>query len=392
MDALSQGMTALHMAVEGLHLSCAEALVAAGASADVQYGVLAKDAKGRSLYSHSMLHRAVENGCAAMVRILATPGSVCRIWQGQTPLQLALSMGKAESGRALFAAGGFEGPPDSKAAVMTLAATSSSPGMAALLPPMVGKECERYKQLQQEAESKKQLQQGKGQRGPTQRQSAQQPKRQDPETLMAAVARAVSQLLRNMGAASAARLAEVGAACFGMALEVLGVAGARKLLRLVMRNGRHAGDVEFDQKLLRAVHTGWLAAEGQTMRRRLKDMQRVQALQQQVADHAEQEGARYEALRGQAVAAAGAGEWVLFVEHLEQLTALRPAQATALLFDQINRQPDELDLLSLTEGLGSFERGAVLCEALLGSWRSTPAKADRQVAKVVLGLCKHGIS
>lgn len=401
-DVAHAGMTALQVAVEYRQSRCAEALLAAGASADMVYGTAAETAMGQSIAGATMLHRAVEHACTPvmLVRLLATPANVSAVWRDQTPLQLALCVRNAEAARALLAAGAFKGlPAASKATAMTLAAVSFSPGVRELLPLMVRHECERYKQLvqenaayeqlQQETQSNKQLQQGKRQRGPTQ--PPPQPKPQDPETVMAAVARAVTQLLRNTDAAGDKRRVEEGPACFRMALEVLGVAGAGKLVTLLMPGAITGDNMRFAAELVGVVHAGWLAAEGEIMQWRLIHMQRVLALLQrqggvvvggataseswqQVARSTEQLGARYEALRCEAVAAAGARDWVLFVQHLEQLTALNPARTTALLFGGAMGEAWGFSIWSECD-LQWYDKMRRVCEALLDSWRTAPARA-----------------
>jgi ankyrin repeat protein len=372
-DLESEGMTALHMAVEQRQIRCAEALLAAGASADKVYGAAAVDATGASIAGASLLHRAVEHVSTSLVHQLATPANLCCMWRGQTPLHLALCNGKAEAARTMIAAGA---PPAelllSRSTNMTLAAKSSSSAIQALLPVMVRRDCELLKQLLQDNACYKQLQQGKSQ-----------------PAVLVALAWGVVQLLDNDDHPTGS--AEQVTSCFRIALEVLGVAGASKLARLVMRYTRiddPASNWVLMWKVVRAVHTGWLAeSKALIVQRRLVNMQRVLALQQQqqqgevveemaaggpqqeVAGGPQHNGVEFEDVQAQAVAAADAGYWVLFVQHLEQLTALRPAQATDLLFGFQVAEPQWPE----SEWLG---RVTGLCEALLGSWWSAPSKAD----------------
>jgi hypothetical protein len=115
------------------------------------------------------------------------------------------------------------------------------------------------------------------------------------------------------------------------------------------------------------------------MRQCLLKLQRVQGLQQQlVASGLQQEGARYEGFRRQALAAAGAKDWVVFVEHLEQLSALRPTQATALLFtDVVGEAPRDVPSWMYPPS----QDWSGLCKVLLDSWGSTPARAASLLAR-----------
>jgi hypothetical protein len=96
------------------------------------------------------------------------------------------------------------------------------------------------------------LQQGKGQQGPGQPLPTHQPKPQDPEPVLWAVARVVSELLTR----TAPTVPQVGASCFRIALEVLEMAGAGKLLHLVLHG--NTANVK-DSIVGQVVHAGWLA-------------------------------------------------------------------------------------------------------------------------------------
>lgn len=362
-------MTALHLALEQQHIDAAKALLAAGASADKVYGAGAVDTKGCSIAGATLLHRALDLNCTAAVPLLSTPSNLHTLWRGQTPLHLALIQGKAEAVEVLVAAGALAGPLDAKkTTAIALVTSSSDPAIRALLPTMVRSGCEAYKQMLLE----------KGQQGAGQQQQRGKPV--DPEPVLSGVALTVFQLLVKSPAAGPESFAEQGAACFSIALEVLGVAGASKLVRLVVDNCKEATDSSYTLKVVQAVHAGWLAA-APVMQLRLRNMQRVQVmmvycqpLQQQVGRAAPWVPARAAStqqswgtpamLRAQAMVAAGAGAWQLFVQSLEALTVQAPATANALLDSVMERQ-----------GEGWFDRVVGLCEALLGAWFAAPPKA-----------------
>jgi ankyrin repeat protein len=183
-DAEWRGMTALHCAVESKHSSCVEVLLGAGADPDRLHGAGAGPPEGPSLEGASPLHRAVALGCGDAVRLLSTPGNLCRLWEGKTPLHLALSMvgpddwlidamGGVFGGmfgplsvlsgsglmKVLLDAGSPAGVSDADGnTALALAARSHNPFTARLVPAMVRAECRRYKQLVEGEEGSKQQQ------------------------------------------------------------------------------------------------------------------------------------------------------------------------------------------------------------------------------------------
>lgn len=213
-DAAVGGMTALHFAAEHGHISCVRLLLAAGADASRPYG--AEGAFG--LDGASVLHRMVQLKRAAMVPLLSTPANMRCVWEGNTPLHLALAAGCAPSmAQALVAAGSPVGLPNADGATaMSLAAGSTNAAHRALLPAMVRRECERYKQLQHG------------------RQQQQQHQDQDGAAILTAVVDAVSALLEECAAPASSKNTDICMSCIEGMMKALGGAAASRLMEQVL--------------------------------------------------------------------------------------------------------------------------------------------------------------
>jgi cytohesin len=390
----AQGMSALQWAVERKHLSCVEVLLAAGADPHQLYGVGAVTSDRKSLAGASILHGAVQKGFAGAVPLLATPSNLSCVWNGKTPLQLAMALGTRGSvlvAHALLAAGARPWVADQAGVTpVTLALTSNTARVKGLLPAMVRSECVLYQQQQVL------LQEG------VQGQGGHQPD-------LAAVLECV-RALAEQGCAQQA------AACISEVMNVLGAPAAGNLVQGLLQRcfpageGAPAGGISTTQLVI-ALHKGWLAALKPTLQmdKTSRRLQRLvaQPLQQLVDMHWQQQqqlvveggavaaapaaaagGAQADAasrvaagLYARGAAAAVAGQWGAFMVCLEQLTAMA------------GWAPDEHSGNSLFGAAevhvrGSWAGVAGLCEALLVAWwearRGVTARARGEMREVVL--------
>jgi ankyrin repeat protein len=392
-DARWKGATALHWAVESGHISCMEALLAAGADADKLYGAQLGDEFEANLVGATVLHLAVQWCHAAAVPLLATPGNLRQVWAGHTPLMLAVSAGKAHIAHLLVAAGSPAGVPSlGRVAPMVLAARSSNAALRVLLPAMVRNECEAYQQQQRRSQQQQQQQQEEG-----------HSQHSAPAALLATTISSVSNLLAATAAAGSAWFPEqsIGVSCFSTVAELLGPAAASGLLYWVLRSGRGLGALYrgYNTQLLKVLHSGWLAALEPVLQVRQRWANRLQRLvtwspQQQggggggggVAGEGQpglqqqqqqQEPDAALTFVAQAKAAAAAGDWRMFVRVLEQLTGSQPSRASTVLYAVAEEK--------VLQRSAAF---AGLCYALLRAWliakQQAPRRAQQEAADVVV--------
>jgi ankyrin repeat protein len=360
----AQGMTALHWAVERRHLGCVKVLLAAGADPNTLFGEGAVTDNNKSISGASILHRAVQRGFTAAVSRLATPANLSHVWNGQTPLQLAVATGTKGSvavARALLAVGARPWVADQNGVTpVTMALTSNNEAVKALLPAMVRGECVLYQQQQQLLQEG-----GQGQGG------------HQPD--LAAVLECVRAL---------AKWGHPGwaAACISAVMDVLGAPAAGSLVQELLKKCFAAGDEAAaggitTTQLVGVLHQGWLGALKRTclMDKTSGRLRRlvVQPLQQLLDMHwtqqrQEEGGAAAGGMQAggaagvsaelysKGAAAAMAGQWGAFVGCLEQLTA----------GEQHYGGDSSNNLIQAAEAhvRGSWAGVAGLCEALLVAW------------------------
>jgi hypothetical protein len=342
-------------------------LLAAGADASKVYGA---EANGGSLAGATALHRAVGRQQEALVPLLTTQANMRHTWQGNTPLHLALAPGGLPGVvQALVAAGSPVGVADADGVTaMAIAAGSNNAVHRALLPAMVRRECERYKQLQHARA---------GHHQHLEQQQQQVVEQQDPAAILTAVVDAVSALLGGSAAPASTKNPDICMSCIQGVMEVLGGATASRLMQKVLvkctaadaaagaaaaapgggaaaAGPAAAGGIHAVQ-LMKALSRGCSAAlkqKVQVTKQRLQLINRLQQLlpaafqqpQEQQQRRRQRRGAGVAAgaqgaeqaangdLSAQAMAAAQAGNWQQFVQLWEQLTGQQSAVACCLMW------------------------------------------------------------
>jgi ankyrin repeat protein len=405
------GLTAVQVALRGGRLACAQALIAAGADVDrvpgveTMYGVTTH-------FECTLLHWAVSQGLAAAVPLLANPSNLRLCWhRGHTPMALAMVNKDVAVAQALLAAV----PPAERHHTWlydawTYAVDNKVPAIRALVPGMLRDECELYKQLLQQRQGVGK-QEGRGQRNPA--------------AVLAAVASGLWGALSPtaVDAEGLPAVADQGVACFRVVLEVLGLPSAGGCLQQVLQTvesiDQSVGRGEATRQLLWVLHSGWLEGLQPLLQVRqqavnpLQEMlgtlppgrQRQQQQQQQQHADGSEGGTSSSAAAGaqnvqssscagvhgstqgsvpgpspekQALAAARAGQWEEFVQHLEQLTGLQPARACEVLAAVV-----------AAKGRGWSPALARLCEVLLGAWwagrQTAAARAAQEQVRAVVG-------
>jgi ankyrin repeat protein len=404
MDAVHSGMTALHWAVEGGHTSCVQALLAAGADPDKLLGADAVDGDDDSIEGHSPLYRAVDLDYSALVPLLATPTNLRQVCgEGDTPLTLAIVNGKLEMAQLLVGVGSPAGLRDPEGfTAMQLAVQSTDPAMRALLPAMVRGECRLY--LEQQQEGKEGQQQGQQQAGQEEEQQ------QDPAAVLAVVADAVCDLLKISAAPGPFEGYAEAVSIFSAVMDVLEEAAASSLLQQVVQVCEELKESEANSQcalqLIRAVHSGWVAALEPLLQQRQKVTSRLQwlvtqplAQRAQVQEAWDSEDAQVaSAVRGyvsqlvslrkqqvadeaysQALAASEAAQWQQFVQQLEPLAGISSdEQVPSVLLEAV---ADQVAKEAPADVVG-------LCGALLEAWRAArqqaATRADQEVLHAVL--------
>jgi ankyrin repeat protein len=387
----AQGMTALQRAVEGQHLGCVEVLLAAGADRNKLFGEGAVTGDKKSIAGASILHRAVQKGFAAAVPLLATPANLSHVWNGQTPLQLAMATGtgtkeEAAVASALLALGAL--PDQDRVSLMSRALTSNKEALKGLLPAMVRGECLLYQQQQQVLQDG-----GQGQGG------------HQPD---------LAAVLECVRASAEQRSPQLAAACISAVMDVLGAPAAGSLVQELLKKcfaagGEAAAGGITSTQLVAVLHQGWLDAlkptRGRNMvSRRLRRLV-VKPLERVLDMHWQQQhdegGAAAAPAAGGATAAgahagrgphwsaelyskgaavATAGQWGPFVAILEQLLPV----------GRRNGEYSSKQLLKAAEAhvRGSWAGVAGLCEALLVAWwearPGVTARAQGEVREAVV--------
>jgi ankyrin repeat protein len=442
-DAEWRGMTPLHCAVESRHSTCVKVLLGAGADPERLLGAAAVPPGRPSLEGATPLHRAVEVGHVAAVPLLATPANMCRLWQGKTPLHLAVSsvderdllrhllrmlMGRTDIGdsmyntiTALLEAGSPAGLPDADGnTALALAASKGDTMITKLVPAMVHNECRRYKQL---------LAAGEG---------GQQQQQQSAATVRAGIVDGLHALLvaaaaANLAAPPAAPSAEaadpVGAdpadhpasqaggqgdspggaaaaaaadplappkhvlACLEVVLDELGQAAAARMfqgLLLRMCGCGEAGEGgPFHLLVYGLLHSGgWPEVEEQVMRRwgAASRLGQSTAHGEQAADFRQVYDGSSAAedemvgLRAQALAAAAASKQQSLVQLLDQLAGLQMAEN---LQDEVDQVQEGGQAVEVEEGMWE------LLESLHRTWAAAQQQVlgmmQQEVADSVLG-------
>jgi ankyrin repeat protein len=378
-NAMAQGMTALHMAIHKKLTSCVEGLLAAGADPNKLLGPGAVHGSGTSVAGGSSLWYAVVCRHADAILLLSNPTSLRqRTWKGQTPLHQALCGDKPDIAQLLIDAGSPTGLADNNGVTaMSFAARSSKPAIRALLPAMVRSECQLHLQQEQEEEEGYQLEHA---------------------AVPAAVEDVLYEMLRPTTAASEERAFEEDVACCSMVLDVLGAAATSSLLLDVLERCNApvtpAAAISCGMRLLKLAHTGWLAAlepllhQRQTVTSRLQwlvtqPLQQQQEQQQQDAGAAPASGRQQvsceqqrlrlrKQLWGEALVVGDAGQWGLLVQRLEQLAGLQPSECRSFLY-----------VVATQRGWVRPPAVVGLCDALLGALAAGRQQATRRAVQEV---------
>jgi ankyrin repeat protein len=388
-DAVADGMTALHLAVENGHTRCVPLLLAAGADANLLYRAAA-EVEGTSLEGATVLHRVVELGHVALVPLLATPTNLRHEWLGETPLHLALATDCPPSiVQALVFAGAPVGVPSTGTmTAMFMAACSTNLEIQALLPAMVWRECWQHNQLQQVGRGQQQQQQHK--------QQEQEQQQHAMGCAVTNVGNAVDALLRVQRASSSTR--DSVAFCIKVVKEVLGRAVASQVVDMVLLACHPRDEYDADPGtskellLVQGLSKGCCAALEPLMQQRWRVTNRLHELvtaplcqkqQQQQQPASAAAGASAEATAGtdsqlsaQAMAAAAAGQWPLFVQLWEQVMGMQPVVASSLM--------SEVEQQVVT---GELPGVMGLCSTLLEAWEAAQQQlAGRMRQELVAGV------
>jgi ankyrin repeat protein len=388
-DSVLAGRAALHRAVQRGHTNCVEVLLAAGADPNKLLGPEAVDGDGNSIAGQCPLFQAVVAGHAAAIPLLANPTSMSHAWRGRTPLHEALLRGAAHMAQLLIAAGSPAGLAEERRdTAMSLAMSSSKPGIMALLPAMVQGECQRHRQQQEHPKLPQQRQLADGEGG-----------QQERVAVPAAVRGIVYVLLTWRSCVSELWHLQRAVSSISMVLDVLGPNTVSHMLQWVQDRwlgSEPAAAGTCSMRLLQLAHTGWLAALEPLLHRRQTVTSRLQSLvtqpQQQQQQHRQQQDAsramagdgQQQASIGQqkvrlckqlwaeALAAGDAGDWGLLVQRLEQLAGLQPPESRSALYAAAAEK-------------GWLQPPALvgLCEALLGAWAAGRQHAARRAVQEV---------
>jgi ankyrin repeat protein len=374
-NAVVQGFSPLHTAIEKKHMVSWGLLLELGADPDQLYGEGALDRNGESLAGASCLHRYLQV-TGSFTSDLATPSNMRCVWKGETPLHIALRMAHTLLPYQLVARGSPALVPNwAGHTALDLAARSTNPGLRALVPGMVHNECVALKQ--QEGQQR-QGQQARQQGGKLER-----------------VASGMYALLKRGIYQSASQCVS----CCNTVEQVLGEAAATSVLQQLLslcgdRLATAEGGCMIMLRVVRVLHGVWVSGRQPVwefssrlhnlVTRPLQQAQAGMWQQQEVAaagGHAgvgASGGQQALVLQLQAAAAAAgvatleSGQWHTYLQLLGQLTGLQVQ--CGVVAQVLAQQP-----LLAVEGHSVEAHRALmgLCEALLAAWQQAAAKAQR---------------